>query len=84
MSIYFKPNISISLCCCIADWLDLKHKCNKNLDKTRPFILNSELHHSEMLGDFINHETKDIFSKTNALNQIEEQRVTIRRKRQNA
>lgn len=82
MSIYFKPNISISLCCYIANWLNLKHKCNKNLDKTGPFILNSELHHSETLKDLINHETKDIFSKNDALNRIGEQRVIIRSKPQ--
>lgn len=51
MSVYFKPNVSISLCCCAADWLDFKHKRKENLNKTGPFILHSESHHSEMLED---------------------------------
>lgn len=61
VSVYFKPNVSISLCWCAADWLNFKHKCNENLSKTGPFILNSELHYSEPLEEHINHEAKDIF-----------------------
>lgn len=49
LSVYFKPNVFISLCWCAADWLNFKHKCNKNLNKTGPFILKSELDHSETL-----------------------------------
>lgn len=47
LSVYFKPNVFVSLCWCAADWLNFKHKCNRN--KTGPFILKSELDHSETL-----------------------------------
>lgn len=65
------------LVCC---WLNFKHKSNKNLNKIGPFILKSELDHSEALEYYINHETKDFFF--NGQNWVAEQRVFIRRQSQ--
>lgn len=73
MAVYFKPNISISLCWCAADWLNFKHKYKENLKQGPLFSTVNYTIQKHWKIKLIIRLKK--FSKNSAENWISEQKV---------